>query len=377
MLTIRPWLIGTIMTLSITLAGCSSEPAGGGDATGGGSGGGALPGSGGVATGSGGTGVTGGSANAGGSGGSTPVGGSGGGPAGGSGGSTPAGGSGGSTPAGGSGGSTPAGGSGGSTPVGGSGGTGVGGSAGGGDAGTGGTMGGSPVFHVFLLLGQSNMEGWPKAQAADRTPDERVRVLGYDDCSSTGRKKDEWAVATPPLHSCWNDGLGPGDYFGKTIVQAIADGDSIGLVPCAVNGEKIETFMKNGGSRYQWIIDRARLAQQAGGVIQGILFHQGESNCGDPAWPGKVNTLVQDLRSDLGLGDVPFLAGELPYNGNCANHNTLVGQLPSVVSNAHVVSATGLSTDPADVEWNLHFDRASQVTLGTRYGEKMIEVLGW
>jgi hypothetical protein len=42
------------------------------------------------------------------------------------------------------------------------------------------------------------------------------------------------------------------------------------------------------------------LAQGAGGIIEGILFHQGESNSGDPTWPGKVKTLITDLRAALG-----------------------------------------------------------------------------
>lgn len=235
----------------------------------------------------------------------------------------------------------------------------------------------NPTFHVFLLLGQSNMEGYPKAQAADRVENERIKVLGYDNCPATGRQTDQWDLASPPLHSCWNDGLGPGDYFAKTLIEVMPESDSIGLVPCAINGEKIETFMKNGGSKYNWIIQRAKLAQQAGGVIQGILFHQGESNNGDPSWPGKVNTLVEDIKSDLGLGQIPFLAGELLYSGGCAGHNDLIRQLPNIIANAYVVSAEGLVVDPTDVQWRLHFDHDSQVTFGKRYAEKMIEALGW
>ena len=257
----------------------------------------------------------------------------------------------------------------------GTGGDGTGGDGTGGD-GTGGASG-EPVFHVFLLLGQSNMAGYAQAQPADKVEDDRIQVLGFDDCAATGRQTDQWDVAVPPLHECWNGALGPGDYFSKTLVDSIPAGDTIGLVPCAISGERIETFMKVGGTQYDWIIGRAQLAQQAGGVIEGLLFHQGESNCGDSSWPGKVNTLVEDLRTDLGLGSAPFLAGELPYDGDCSNHNTLVNQLPSVVTNAYVVSASGLTVDPADTQWNLHFGHDSTLTLGVRYAETMIQALGW
>lgn len=221
------------------------------------------------------------------------------------------------------------------------------------------------------------MEGYPKAQDADKVKNARIKVLGYDDCAATGRQKDKWDTAVPPLHSCWNSALGPGDYFAKTLVDVIPAGDTIGLVPCAISGEKIETFMKVGGTKYTWILQRAQLAQKAGGIIDGILFHQGESNNGDSTWPGKVNTLVTDLRTDLGLKDIPFLAGELLYSGGCAGHNKLVNQLPSVVKNAYVVSASGLVVDPTDTQWNLHFDHDSQVTFGRRYEAKMVEALHW
>lgn len=235
----------------------------------------------------------------------------------------------------------------------------------------------SAKFHVFLLLGQSNMAGYPKAEAADKVEDPRVLVLGFDDNAALGRKKDQWDVACPPLHDAWSNAIGPGDYFGKTMIQKVPAGDTIGLVPCAISGEKIETFMKSGGSKYNWIINRAKLAQQKGGIIEGIIFHQGESNNGDSSWPGKVNTLVQDIKKDLGLGDIPFIAGELLYSGGCAGHNTQVNKLPSVVKNCYVVSASGLTVDPSDSQWRLHFSHDSQVTLGKRYAEKMIQALGW
>ena len=90
-----------------------------------------------------------------------------------------------------------------------------------------------------------------------------------------------------------------------------------------------------------------------------------------------MKTLVADLRRDLGLGDVPFLAGELAPNGRCASHNPLVNQLPGLISNGHVVSAQGLVVDPADTQWGLHFDHASQVSFGKRYAQVMLDALRW
>jgi len=232
-------------------------------------------------------------------------------------------------------------------------------------------------FHCFLLLGQSNMAGYALAQASDKVEDPRVLVLGYDNNAALGRVTNKWDVACPPLHASWLNAIGPGDWFGKTMIQKVPAGDTIGLIPCAISGEKIEIFMKSGGTKYNWIINRARIAQQNGGVIEGIIFHQGESNSGDPNWPGKVKTLVEDLRKDLNLGNVPFLPGELLYSGPCAGHNKLVNQLPSLIPNCYVVSASGLVVDPGDTQYRLHFSHDSSVTLGKRYADKMIQALGW
>ena len=54
-----------------------------------------------------------------------------------------------------------------------------------------------PTFHIFLLMGQSNMVGSDIITAADRVTDERVSVLGYETCPSSNRVSNQWAVASP------------------------------------------------------------------------------------------------------------------------------------------------------------------------------------
>lgn len=219
-------------------------------------------------------------------------------------------------------------------------------------------------FHCFILTGQSNMAGYPKAQDSDRVKDPRILSLGY--------YNNQWAVAAPPLHEN-RDSIGPGDWFAKTLIQKLPANDTIGLIPCAVSGIGIDDLI---GSKYSWILEKAKKAKEKGGIIEGILFHQGETNCNQADWPNKVNTLMTKLKNDLGLGDIPILAGELLYTGDCKSHNTLINKLPSVVKNCYVVSAQGLTEDSSDAIYNLHFDHNSQVTFGKRYAEKMIEALG-
>ncbi|AQT62048.1 sialate O-acetylesterase [Cellvibrio sp. PSBB023] len=239
-----------------------------------------------------------------------------------------------------------------------------------------------PNFHIYLMFGQSNMEGAAPIENQDRITNPRVKVMADLNCSNLGRTYGNWYVASPPLNRCYS-GLGPGDYFGKTMADGMPSSVTIGLVPAAVSGTPIELYQKsapigrnnqniptqfNGG--YAWLLDMARKAQQAG-VIKGIIFHQGESDTSDPNWKNQVKEIVTDLRRDLGIGDVPFLAGELLYAdyGSCCHwHNTEVRKLPGLINNAHIVSAMGLPG--MDV---YHFTSASYRELGRRYAQIMLD----
>jgi hypothetical protein len=239
-------------------------------------------------------------------------------------------------------------------------------------------------FHIYLMIGQSNMEGAATIEEQDRVTNPRVMVLQDEDCPRLGAVYGQWRVASPPLIRCLSYlGLGPGDTFGKVMAENSASEVTVGLVGAAHGGQKIEYFLKDCDSYnactpsygttpnsfhggYEWLLDLARKAQQRG-VIKGIIFHQGESNTGDQAWPGRVKQLVTDIRNDLGTGAIPFIAGELPYAGCCASHNTLVRQLPSVISNAHVVTAEGLG-----VHDEYHWDSAGVREMGRRYANKML-----
>jgi hypothetical protein len=259
------------------------------------------------------------------------------------------------------------------------------------------TAGPDPNFLIFLLIGQSNMEGAPASEPQDRGTNPRVKVLALRDCPQRNQVHDQWYVAAPSLHTCGNT-LGPGDYFAKTLADALPNA-SIGLVPDAIAGVDIDIFRKGivsarrnefslppdnqRNSAYETVIERARLAQQVG-VIRGILFHQGESDAAtgalQQAWPGKVQELVQDIRTDLGLdsADVPFLAGELlangpPQNGCCGSAmNPKINSLPGLIPNALVVPGAGLGvrTD------GLHYDVVGQREFGRRYGQIMLGALG-
>jgi hypothetical protein len=239
-------------------------------------------------------------------------------------------------------------------------------------------------FHIYLMFGQSNMEGAGTIEAQDRVTNPRVKVLQDLTCANLGRSYGQWYTAAPPLNRCWS-GIGPGDSFGRMLGEKAPSNITIGLVNVSVGGCNIYIYKKgcpNGldtwsqgipfDCGYTWLLDLAKKAQEAG-VIKGILFHQGETNNTDPNWKYTVQQIVKDLKTDLGLGDIPFLAGELlysQYNSCCSAHNVEINKLPSLIPNAHVISAAGLPG--AD---NAHFTSASYRLFGERYGKEMLKLI--
>lgn len=241
-----------------------------------------------------------------------------------------------------------------------------------------------PNFHIYLAFGQSNMEGMGDVSSQDRNADSRFQVLQAADCSNLSQNYGQWYTANPPIFGCWGK-LGIADYFGRELLENMPSHIKVGIVPTAVGGSDIALFQKsapvgrgkygegkvpdrfNGG--YAWLLDLAEKAQKDG-VIKGIIFHQGETNTNQTQWKNKVREVVEDLKKDLSLGDIPFLAGELLYvnqGGCCGTHNSEVSQLPNVINNAHVISANGL--DGAD---EAHFSPQSYREFGRRYAEKML-----
>ena len=253
-----------------------------------------------------------------------------------------------------------------------------------------------PKLYIFLCLGQSNMEGSAKYEPQDTTVDSRFRVLEAVDCDNLGRKKGEWYTAVPPLSRC-RTGLGPTDYFGRTLLAQLPADVRVGVINVAVGGCKIELFDKNNyqsyvstapswmlnmikeydGNPYARLVEMAKIAQKSG-VIKGILLHQGESNTNDTAWPQKVKGVYTNLLTDLNLNAaaVPLLAGEVVHadqGGVCASMNKIIGELPQTIPTAHVISSAGCA-DGAD---NLHFSAEGYRELGKRYGTKMLSLLGY
>jgi len=232
-------------------------------------------------------------------------------------------------------------------------------------------------------------------QKVDTDTNPRIKALSFSNCSNPNRTANQWYPAREPMHC--NDGVndvGPSFAFGRTLADSLPLTDTIGLIPCGLWGVGIEMFAKgdryNGvagqnkpsniygldnsaTNAYQWMLNKCMFAKERG-VISGIIMHQGEANTGNgTAWASKVKKTVKDLKTDLGLGDIPFVAGELREDTK-ASFNSYVNKFRDSIPNCHIASSRGLGVYNDD-GYGLHFNQDGYRELGKRLAIEMLKGL--
>ncbi len=230
-------------------------------------------------------------------------------------------------------------------------------------------------FHLFLLVGQSNMAGRGEVTDEDRQPHPRVLTL---------TKESEWAPAIDPLHfDKPSAGVGMGRTFAITIAAA-SPHVTIGLIPCAAGGSPIASWEPGGyhaqtkSHPYDDAIKRAKQALTVG-VLKGILWHQGESD----SRPGrakvyelKLHELIARFRDELNAPTVPFIAGQMgqfeerPWDDARKLVDAAQQNLPSKVARTAFVTSDGLAHKGDKV----HFNSAGYRELGRRYARAYLKL---
>ncbi|MBQ7900409.1 MAG: hypothetical protein IJ365_00410, partial [Clostridia bacterium] len=246
-------------------------------------------------------------------------------------------------------------------------------------------------FDLYLAIGQSNMAGRASLEKEDKISLPNTYLLNADDNWETAQAQyvdGKWCgfnrYSTVRKTEA-AQGLSPAFYFAKTVSESVgAEGKKIGIISNARGDTSIEAWQKGfthdskDFDLYEEAVRRAKIAMESG-TLKGIIWHQGCANISStPAsYIEKFQTLVNDLRTDLGVADLPIIIGEIPGFGDTSakiesrmNFNkNCIAQIPSYVDNCYAVSSAG-SRDIGD---KTHFDNASQKCMGTLYGECALE----
>lgn len=225
---------------------------------------------------------------------------------------------------------------------------------------------------LFLLIGQSNMAG--RAEITSTLRDTLKNVYLF-----TG---DSWIPAANPINKYSTvrkrlsmQRLGPGYSFAKKLSKCT--GKRIGLIVNARGGTAIKWWEKGYSgdhdyNLYEEAVKQAKKAQKYGN-LKGVLWLQGS---GDKREPEKymplLKKLVKDLRHDLG-GDFYFLVGEIgKWRQSSIAINRVLRSTPENIKNSGCVFADGLTPLKGD-STNPHFDTRSQLILGQRYADDILD----
>ena len=222
---------------------------------------------------------------------------------------------------------------------------------------------------IYLLIGQSNMAGRADIKTQDKDTLKGVYLF-------TGLKEKMWERAANPVnkYSTIRKGLdlqklGPGYYFAKSMAEKNTE-KQIGLVVNAKGGTAISEWMP-GTEFYNEAVSRTKQTMKSG-TLKGVLWHQGESDISrTDVYMDQLRTLIENLRSDLGNKNLPFVVGQLSEDKvERKQFNRMILDLPLTLRNTGVVTIENTKTLD-----ETHFDSESQKKLGKRYAEQMQKLI--
>lgn len=236
-----------------------------------------------------------------------------------------------------------------------------------------------PELDLFLCIGQSNMAGAAKLEA-----DKGDLNLLQDAYLLNGNNKFE--AARNGMNRYANVLTAKTEYYGLTHAFAkkltSKIDKPIGLIVNARGGSSIQLWEKDGtgagDTLYVKTMERA-LEAQAWGTYKAVLWHQGEANRTNHETIGYMNLLNEltaNLRTDLGVSDLFFVAGEIGHwRSDNTPFNTMLRTIGQNIENSAYVVADDLINITNLADNDSHFNRQGLITLGERYADAVYDEL--
>ena len=241
-----------------------------------------------------------------------------------------------------------------------------------------------PPRLVFLLGGQSNMDGW--AYVNGLPPSLQLAQLDVD-LYWSGRGL--WTgLQASSSGSAWGvEYFGPEVLFGRTLADALPE-RQISLIKHAVGGTDLaecwypgeERGDPSAGACYQGFVQTvdAGLAElDAQGVdyeIGGMVWMQGESDAYQQgfsqAYQANMTRFIERVRQDVQTPEMPFAMGQIDCV-NCPYRDTVRSAQSEVAAASDTVFMVPTDDLPQNLD-SLHFDASGQRTLGRRLADAIL-----
>lgn len=259
------------------------------------------------------------------------------------------------------------------------------------------------VGDVWLLAGQSNMEGAGRMREADfsydASPLQAIRALYMD---------DHWSYARPQLHQLWLSkdpahvhihsvnmagraaspvrvkddppapqlrGVGPGFYFAKAMYEKT--GIPQGVIPCAVGGAPIGMWTPPEDGTDNYYTAALRRIRLCGQNIRGLFWYQGEGYGGDIAdYSHRFSAMRSGFAACCGKEILPAVQVQtfrcfLPGYRNSAMVWSRFRQFQLEMA-AALPSLITLASNDLDLDDLIHLSADAQEILGKRAADAML-----
>jgi hypothetical protein len=192
-------------------------------------------------------------------------------------------------------------------------------------------------------------------------------------------KNSPWGREYPEVQ---NDGVGPGLFFAIEM-QRWQGGVPQGVIPCGIGGASLAQWKPDTPDNYY--ASALRRFHECGGVVKGVFWYQGCSQCSDggvQAFVDDMKVLVAGMRKDYGNPNLPFVQVQLNkclidfgdgdytdrvYSGIREKQRTLANEIPNL---------TTVSAVDCELEDLIHISSESHEKVGCRAAEAMCVLLG-
>jgi len=223
---------------------------------------------------------------------------------------------------------------------------------------------------VYLMAGQSNMEGNGLVQPQDTISNRRLITIN---------PKGEWVYLKEPINLNFPEHrkLDCGHSFGNAMLKKAPKDVTIAVISTAVGGSSVNQWLDDSEYRtmHLWsnLTEIIKKAKETG-TIKGMIWHQGETDAKQgrlAAYPEKLNKLFENIRKEVGNVKMPIVVGELGDFGVdrpvWKEFNTVLQNYCETHKNTEIIKTTDLE----DLGDKVHFNSKSLRTMGKRYAELM------
>ncbi len=231
-------------------------------------------------------------------------------------------------------------------------------------------------FFVFIFCGNSAMSG--RDLSPDKTPD--IHAWKYE--MSPANYK--WEPATEPLClDLYNTGDkgGPGMPFIKRMVLDCPD-RYFGVMQLSGSAWTCRDNFSKGKTAYNDMMDKAKALKSnvtIAAIVSMFNLVEVQNYAGDNSlvdnYLQDIENMVSDMRTDLGMSELPYLHSGYPVNAEGEYAITLpetqaiiaeIGKIPDNISNSLVIPTDGITIFDYS-----HYDRAGNMAWGARVADSI------